>query len=84
MSTTSPEYAPDVVWGGQWEHPVCGASGEATWGDEETAYAGHECENDGEVTWSAEWRCDACGATSGPYLLGDDSPTYSDHECGED
>ncbi|MFD9078228.1 hypothetical protein [Streptomyces erythrochromogenes] len=73
----------DVVWGGQWEHPACGASGEATWEDEDTVHSEHDCGRDGAVTWSAEWRCHSCG-DEGDDQFEDDSPVYSDHECEDE
>ncbi|MFI0766172.1 hypothetical protein ACH4TQ_15005 [Streptomyces sp. NPDC021218] len=72
-----------VQWGGQWEHPACGATGEQTWADEDTVFSQHDCGRGGEVTWHAEWHCDECGA-SGDDLFGDDTVTYSDHDCGDD
>ncbi|MEU5234010.1 hypothetical protein AB0G82_32750 [Streptomyces anulatus] len=73
----------DIAWGGQWEHPACGAAGEAVWDDENTAVSGHDCGLDGEVTWSAEWQCHQCGS-SGDDRFDDDTTTYADHECDED
>ncbi|THA53198.1 hypothetical protein [Streptomyces sp. A1136] len=70
----------DVVWGGQWEHPACGASGEAMWEDETTVDSGHDCGREGAVVWSAEWRCHGC-SDEGDDQFEDDSPAYADHEC---
>ncbi|MFJ6354888.1 hypothetical protein ACIQKB_36195 [Streptomyces sp. NPDC092046] len=77
MSTT------DVAWGGQWEHPDCGASGEAIWNDEDTVRSEHDCGRDGAVTWSAEWRCHGCG-DEGDGQFEDDTPVYADHECEDE
>ncbi|MFE0200489.1 hypothetical protein ACFW0I_32740 [[Kitasatospora] papulosa] len=71
-----------VAWGGRWEHPECGASGEAVWDDENTASSGHDCGRGGEVTWSAEWHCHGCGA-GGDGQFDDDTTTYADHECAD-
>ncbi|MEJ8654912.1 hypothetical protein WKI65_44450 [Streptomyces sp. MS1.AVA.3] len=38
--------SPDVAWGGAWRHEECGAWGDAVWEDEDTAYSGHECDQD--------------------------------------
>lgn len=73
----------EIAWGGTWEHPACGASGEAEWEDEDTAYSGHECSGHGEVTWSAEWHCHGCGA-SGDGQFDDDTPAYCDHDCDDE
>lgn len=73
----------EVAWGGTWEHAACGASGEAQWDDEDTAFSDHDCRREGEVTWSAEWHCHGCGA-SGDEQFDDDTTTYSDHECAND
>ncbi|MFD5426352.1 hypothetical protein [Streptomyces sp. NPDC127084] len=73
----------EVAWGSQWEHLECGASGEAVWDDEDTAFSGHDCDHGGEVTWSAQWECHGCGAGDDDQL-DDDTPTYADHECAED
>ncbi|EPH46853.1 hypothetical protein ABT390_34070 [Streptomyces aurantiacus] len=63
----------DVVWGGQWEHPVCGATGDVVWDDEDTASSGHDCGGEGEVTWR--------GAGAGVEQFGDDTTTLSGHDC---
>ncbi|MFI8769482.1 hypothetical protein ACIGN6_31885 [Streptomyces sp. NPDC053792] len=75
--------SPDVVWGGQWEHPACGASGEAQWEDESTADSGHDCGREGAVLWSAEWHCHGCG-DGGDGQFDDGSSAYSDHECDDE
>ncbi|MFE2088591.1 hypothetical protein [Streptomyces sp. NPDC059460] len=73
----------DVAWGGTWEHPACGASGDALWDDEDTAFSDHGCGGEGAVAWSAEWRCHSCGA-SGEDQFDDDTTPYSHHECADD
>ncbi|WP_411107333.1 hypothetical protein [Streptomyces sp. cmx-4-9] len=73
----------DVVWGGQWEHPACGASGEDMWEDETTVHSGHDCGRDGAVAWSAEWRWHGCGDECDDQFE-DDSPVYADHECEDE
>ncbi|MEV0749882.1 hypothetical protein P8A21_39860 (plasmid) [Streptomyces poriferorum] len=77
----------EVSWGGAWEHPACGTSGEATWDDEDTASSGPGpgpgCGRDGNVAWSAEWTCHGCG-DSGDDQFEDDTTTYSDHECTDE
>ncbi|MFE5718575.1 hypothetical protein [Streptomyces erythrochromogenes] len=73
----------DVVWGGRWEHPACGASGEDMWEDEATVDSGHDCGRDGPVAWSAEWRCHGCGG-EGDDQFEDDSPAYADHDCEDE
>jgi hypothetical protein len=72
----------EVAWGGTWEHPECGASGEVVWDDEDTASSGHHCDRGGEVTWSAEWECHGCGA-GGDGQFDDDTTKYADHECAD-
>ncbi|MEU9428559.1 hypothetical protein AB0D87_38070 [Streptomyces sp. NPDC048342] len=72
----------DVQWGGQWEHPACGVTGEQLWDDEATVYSDHDCGRDGKVTWHAEWRCHGCGA-SGDDLFDDDTAPYSHHDCDD-
>lgn len=79
MSTST-----DVAWWGTWQHAACGAGGDAQWEDEETAYSGHECPREGEVSWSAEWDCHGCGASGGVETFDDDeTPAYSGHECDD-
>ncbi|MFJ3817771.1 hypothetical protein [Streptomyces sp. NPDC090056] len=73
----------DVVWGGQWEHPACGSSGEDMWEDETTVHSGHDCGREGAAAWSAEWRCHGCG-DEGDDQFEDDSPVYADHECDDE
>ena len=73
----------EVTWGGVWEHPSCGATGEAVWDDEDTARSGHDCGREGEIVGSAEWRCHGCGA-GGDSLLEDDAATYSVHDCHDE
>ncbi|MEU8708677.1 hypothetical protein [Streptomyces sp. NPDC048565] len=77
----------EVVWGGRWEHPDCGAAGEAVWEDSDTASSGHDDCNIGpagaEVMWSAEWTCHGCGA-GGDGQFDDDTVTYADHECDDE
>ncbi|MEU9061728.1 hypothetical protein AB0D13_23415 [Streptomyces sp. NPDC048430] len=75
---------PEVAWGGRWEHPECGASGEAVWDDGDTASAGHDdCDLSTAVTWGAEWTCHSCGA-GGDGQFDDDTTTYADHECDDE
>lgn len=74
----------EVVWGGRWEHPVCGASGDEVWDDECTASSGHDCGHDEDVAWCADWECYGCGASGGVEQFGDDTTTFSDHECPND
>ncbi|WP_327388912.1 hypothetical protein [Streptomyces sp. NBC_01207] len=73
----------EVAWGGQWEHPACGASGETLWEDEAIVESGHDCGREGAVVWSAEWHCHSCGE-EGDGQFEDAGSAYSDHECDDE
>ncbi|ONK09252.1 hypothetical protein [Streptomyces sp. MP131-18] len=74
----------EVTWGGRWECDGCAAAGtEELWDDEDSPGAGHDCGEDGDVSWYGEWYCHDCG-TSGDAYWADGSETWSNHDCDQD
>ncbi|GAA4666875.1 hypothetical protein GCM10023347_19500 [Streptomyces chumphonensis] len=66
---------------GIWEHPACGATGEDQWADDVwPSDSGHDCGQDGPVSWHADWECEACGL-GGDDLFEDGTTAHTGHDC---